>query len=44
MLIVRPDGNVAEAGVALIPLRRTRGLNLGILDNRKDNEIGRAHA
>lgn len=37
MLIVRPDGNVAEAGVSLIPLRRSKGLNVGILDNRKDN-------
>ena len=37
MLIVKPNGNVAEAGVALVPLRRNNRLNVGILDNRKDN-------
>ena len=37
MLIVRPDGDIAHAGVSLAPMRKTAGMSVGILDNRKDN-------
>lgn len=37
MLIVRPDGNIAGAGVSLAATPRGTGLMVGVLDNRKDN-------
>jgi hypothetical protein len=37
MQIVRPDGDIAEAGVQLSALPAAKSLSVGILDNRKDN-------